>query len=338
MTPEKSDVLPLVSIVTPSFNQAIFLEDTLRSVLNQDYPNIEYVVIDGGSTDGSQEIIKRYADRLAFWTSEPDRGQADAINKGLRKATGEIVAWLNSDDMYMGSAIREAVQALNATPAAGMVYGDGLMVDSEGRLLDPHRYRSYGVLDLLCFDVLLQPTVFMRRNALEEVGYLGEEYHLVLDHELWIRIASRHPIIHVPSFWAIERTHVDAKTVAQAAGWVEEAEQFLGWAEKSEDLGPIIAKHRQRVLASLDTFAARRLIDAGRYRDALGRFWNALGRYPPIVLRFWYKVIQALFSMFGLEALFFGYRRIRRWARYANHWVVINEGGAELTKHRVDDT
>ena len=285
MKHEKSDTLPLVSIVTPSFNQAIFLEDTLQSVLNQEYPNIEYIVIDGGSTDGSQEIIKRYADRLAFWTSESDRGQADAINKGLRRATGEIVAWLNSDDMYMAGAIREAVQTLSVNPKAGMVYGDGLMVDSEGRLLDPHRYRSYGVLDLLCFDVLLQPTVFMRRNVLDEVGYLGEEYHLVLDHELWIRIASRHPIIHVLSFWAIERTHIEAKTVAQAAGWVEEAERFLEWAETSEDFGPIIAKHQRRVLASLDTFAARRLIDARRYGEAVNRMFKALRRYPPVVIR-----------------------------------------------------
>jgi glycosyltransferase involved in cell wall biosynthesis len=330
----KDNRFPLVSIVTPSFNQAIFLEDTLQSVLNQDYPNIEYFVIDGGSTDGSQEIIEQYADRLAYWTSEPDRGQADAINKGLRRATGEIVAWLNSDDMYMSGAIREAVQVLNADPRAGMVYADGLMVDSEGRLLDPHRYRSYSVLDLLCFEVLLQPTVFMRRKVLEEVGYLGEEYHLVLDHELWIRIASRHPIVHVPSFWAVERTHIEAKTVAKAAGWVEEAEQFLAWAETSEDLGPIITKHRRQVMASLDAFAARRLIDAGRYREAVGRFWSALGRYPPIALRFWYKVIQALLSMFGLEALFFAYRRIRRRVQFASRWIVLGEGGAELTKHK----
>ena len=142
MKPGSPSEIPLVSIVTPSYNQAIYLEDTLRSVLNQDYPRIEYIVIDGGSTDGSQEIIQRYADRLAYWTSEPDSGQADAINKGLRRTTGEIVAWLNSDDMYMADAVQEAVEALDASPEAGMVYADGLMVDAGGCLLDPHRYRT----------------------------------------------------------------------------------------------------------------------------------------------------------------------------------------------------
>ena len=332
MKPSSPSEIPLVSIVTPSYNQAIYLEDTLRSVLNQDYPRIEYIVIDGGSTDGSQEIIQRYADRLAYWTSEPDSGQADAINKGLRRTTGEIVAWLNSDDMYMADAVQEAVEALDASPEAGMVYADGLMVDAGGCLLDPHRYRTYDVLDLLCFEVLLQPTVFMRRKALEEAGYLGEDYHLVLDHELWIRIASRHPIAHVSSFWAVERTHADAKTVAQAAGWVTEAERFLARAEASEDLGPIIKSHRRRVLGSLDTFAARRLIDARRYREAVGRMTKAFYRYPPVVFRYWYKAVQAVFSALELEEVFLSYRRTRRRLQHGGQRVFVGERGAEIER------
>jgi glycosyltransferase involved in cell wall biosynthesis len=323
---------PLVSIVTPSFNQVDFIEETILSVIHQDYPNIEYIVIDGGSTDGSQEIIERYADHMAFWTSEPDKGQADAINKGFKRATGEIVAWLNSDDLYMAGAIREAVEALNANPQMGLVYGDGLMIDAGGQLLDPHSYQAYDVLDLICFDVILQPTVFMRRSALEEAGYLGEEYHLVLDHELWIRIASKHPILHVPSFWAVERTHVDAKTVAQAAGWVDEAQRFLFHARESKELGPIIARDGRRVRASFHAFSARRLIDAGQYRAAVKNFIRAFAIYPPVVFRYWYKVIQAVLSAIGLGGLFFAYRGARRWLRYSNDLVVVGDHGATLVE------
>jgi glycosyltransferase involved in cell wall biosynthesis len=325
---------PLVSVITPSYNQAAYLESALLSVLRQDYPHLEYIVIDGGSTDGSREILERYDDQLTYWTSEPDQGQADAINKGLRMATGAVVAWLNSDDMYMSGAVREAVEALEKNPQAGMVYGDGLMVDANGRLLDKHRYRGYGLEDLLHWEVLLQPTSFMRTQALREVGYLSSRYHYILDHELWIRIAARYPIVHVPSFWAVERTHIQAKTVAQAAVWVEEGRDFIERAESDPMLGPIIEDDKRSFNASFQAFAARRLIDAHRFRAAVGCLLKALSMDPAVVLRYWYKLVQAFFSWIGFHRVFLLYRSLRRRIQFSGRKVIIGEQGAEIVRER----
>lgn len=318
---------PLVSIVTPSFNQVQYLETCLRSVLSQDYQPIEYIVVDGGSTDGSIEILERYRDHFRHWSSEPDHGQADAINKGLRMARGEYVAWLNSDDAYLPGAVGEAVRALENDPSLGMVYGDGLMVDASLRLLDRHTYPQVSVLDLLCFEVILQPAVFLRRSAIEQVGYLDPSYQLILDHELWVRIASRFPVRHISSNWAIERTHERAKTIAQAGDFVEEAERLVRWAASDPTLGDLVQRQRRRVFGGLDVFAARRLIDAGEYRPAVRRLWRAMRRHPLTVMRYWYKLVQAVGSALGMAELFFGYRRARRQVVHAGRIVALEGGG-----------
>jgi glycosyltransferase involved in cell wall biosynthesis len=319
---------PLVSIITPSYNQAAYLEDTLRSVFCQDYNHIEYLVIDGGSTDSSPEIIQRYADQLAYWVSEKDQGQADAINKGFQRAKGEIVAWINSDDCYYRcDVVSQAVAVFQAHPEVGMVYGNGVMVDAIGRLLDWHPYRQYTLSDLLAFNVLLQPAVFMRQAALRQAGYLRPESHLILDHELWVRIAADYPIRHVNEYWAVERTHEDAKTIALSARFVDEAFRFVEGLRSEPQFKEVFQTHDVKIRAGLHIFSARRLIDSGQPAAALRHFSQAWTIDPRAVLKVWYKWVQALGGTLGLGKLFLVYRELRRKLQHQRKRLVVSNDG-----------
>ncbi len=203
---------PKVTIVTPSFNQARFLPQTLESVRRQDYPDIEHIVVDGGSTDGSVEIL-RQAPRI-HWRSEPDRGQVDAINKGLAMASGEILAWLNSDDTLNPDAVSAAVAALEKT-GADLVYGNVEIVDADGSFLRlfcgiPFDFRVllYGI------NYIGQQTVFFRRGLFQEAGPLREEFDNGFDYELWLRFAQHGRLVYAPEIRAQVRVHPAAKSVA----------------------------------------------------------------------------------------------------------------------------
>lgn len=239
---------PLVTIVTPSYNQAPFLEATIRSVLEQDYPRIEYVVIDGGSTDGSVETIKKYADRLAYWVSEKDRGQTEAINKGFARATGDILAWINSDDTYEPGAIREAVDWMQAHPDAGLVYGDANFIDDDGNVIgrfpaaqtDYRRLRGGYVH-------IPQQAAFFRRDLWQKVGPLDPSFFFAMDYDLWVRIAKVAPLLYTRHVWANFRLHGDSKTlIANDRCWPEMIRVHR--REGGSWLSPIVAKYVIRTL------------------------------------------------------------------------------------------
>ena len=212
---------PLVTVVTPSFNQGRFIRDTIESVLTQRYPRIEYLVVDGGSTDDTLAILGSYGDRLV-WVSEPDRGQTDAINKGWRRARGTIIAYLNSDDTYLPGAVENAVAGLRAHPEAGAVYGEGYHVDEVGRVIDRYPTEPFDMARLAETCFICQPTVFLRRDIVERLGYLDGSLRYCMDYDLWIRLARVSRFVHLPEYLATTRVHADTKTLARRAPVHEE--------------------------------------------------------------------------------------------------------------------
>jgi glycosyltransferase involved in cell wall biosynthesis len=206
---------PKISVITPSLNQARFLEQTLRSVLLQGYPDLEYIVIDGGSGDGSVELIRRYEKWLTYWVSEPDSGQSHAVNKGLLKATGGIAVWLNSDDFYLPGALRVIAEHATLHPHAGAWAGGGRQIDPEtGRQLWERLPPPLGHREILNWDqyYLPQPSCFLNRTVLGKRLYLDERYHMQMDFDLWLRISKDFEMIPIRKVLSVNYRHGGAKT------------------------------------------------------------------------------------------------------------------------------
>lgn len=206
---------PKVSIITPSYNQGQFLEETILSVLAQDYENIEYIIIDGASTDNSLEIIKKYSDQIAYYVSEPDDGQTEAINKGFAQAKGSIFAWLNSDDSLEPFAVREAVEYLQANLEVGMVYGDTNYIDVHGNKIGrfPAAQTDYKRLKQGYVHIPQQAS-FWRAELFHQVGPLDESIYFAMDYDLWVRLARVSKLKYKTGVWANFRLHSGAKTIA----------------------------------------------------------------------------------------------------------------------------
>jgi glycosyltransferase involved in cell wall biosynthesis len=211
---------PLVSIVTPSLNQGQYIEEAIQSVLDQDYPRIEHVVVDGGSSDGTVAVLERYSH--LNWVSEPDAGQSAAVNKGFRRAGGEIFGWINADDYYLPGAVSAAVSVLLETGCA-LVHGGWRQVDEQGRTLGdvpaiPFDYRR----QLEVSNAVAQPGALFTRAAFEAVGGVDESLRYAMDYELWLKLGARFEVRHLDRVLAAYRYHPSSKSVAESHGFVAE--------------------------------------------------------------------------------------------------------------------
>jgi GT2 family glycosyltransferase len=296
-------MLPRLSVVTPSYNQADYLEQCMSSVLDQAYPNLEYMVVDGGSKDGSVDIIQKYSHQLSWWVSEADRGQAEAINKGLKHSSGEVVAWLNSDDFYMAGALEQAVSVLMANPHLGLVFGNLLAVDVSGQPINLMRFGEWGLQDLMRFEIIGQPAVFMRRSVLMKSGLLDENFHYMLDHHLWLRMAQHAGMKHVDSTWAAARFHAGAKNVSQSVGFSQEALRVFQWMQGQPLLADRFKSDRRRITAGAQRISGYYLSESGRRRDALKAYWKCFVQYPPTAIKDWKRIVYTLMPSSGKKSL-----------------------------------
>jgi glycosyltransferase involved in cell wall biosynthesis len=214
---ESPNPYPRISLITPSLNQGKFIEATIQSVLSQNYPNLEYIVMDGGSSDNTVDILKRYSDQLK-WVSEKDKGQTDAINKGLRMANGEILAYLNADDVFLPETLFKVAQIFMEHPETMWVTGQCRIVDEDNREIRRliTAYKNFWLrfgqrFMLLITDYISQPATFWRAKALEDFGYPDESLHYAMDYEYWLRLYSKYPPLFIPEYLAAFKIHPHSK-------------------------------------------------------------------------------------------------------------------------------
>jgi glycosyltransferase involved in cell wall biosynthesis len=234
-------MLPKISIVTPSYNQGDFLEETINSVLSQGYPNLEYIIIDGGSKDNSINIIKKYEKYLTYWVSEKDNGQADAIRKGFNKSSGEILAWLNSDDLYTENTLNIIGEYYRDNPQVKLLYGDYFVMDFNGSLRLKKKIKFDYLMCLYAYLMIPQPSSFFTRDLYYNVGELDVNLDYCMDYDLFLKMGkiSEKNIMHIPTPFSIFRLHNDSKSVASQENFTKEIrnvrERALGRKWKKTD-------------------------------------------------------------------------------------------------------
>jgi glycosyltransferase involved in cell wall biosynthesis len=278
---------PRISLVTPSRNQGRYIEATLLSVIHQGYPDLEYIVMDGASSDGTAEILKRYSSSLAYWESTPDRGQAHAINKGWQRAAGKYLWWLNADDLLTPGSLFTAAALLEGSPETDMVYGDTYLIDPDGEIVGDTRYEEFDFDRFLLNRLdLPQAGALVRRSALDRVGFLNEDLHYLMDYDFWIRLAlAGGRFARVSRPLALFRLHEEGKTEAGSLRSVEERRLIHARLREDPRLPQAVRRGWSRVTGLMHLECARTAIRAGEFSAGLAEVARAARSWPPVLLK-----------------------------------------------------
>jgi len=311
--------LPTVSIVTPAYNQAAFLRDTIESVLSQDYPNIEYVVLDDGSTDETPQILAEYGDRFR-WESQTNMGQTPTINKGWAMTSGEIITWLNSDDtFYDPTSVRQGVEQLLDKPEVGVIFADSMYTEADGTELEPTRPVvgfTYEKMVRTCENLISQPSAFIRRAVIDKVGALDPKYYYFMDWDLWIRAGLYFGIEHVQGIWSTYRLHAESKTVAQSKKAAPELEYLYKKFFARDDIPQSLRGMEAGAMMNMYFTSGGYFLQGGDVENAAKMASKAFeanpkGRFDPTSLH------KYLYCKYGSSALYRKGRSIFRGRRAA---------------------
>jgi glycosyltransferase involved in cell wall biosynthesis len=277
---------PLVSIVTPTFNQGAFIRETVESVLGQDYPEIEYIVIDDGSTDATRAVLESFGTRLRWW-SRPNRGQTATINEGFAQCRGKVVTWLNSDDTLLPGAVSWGVSAFDRHPAAGVVFGDTLFTGADGSPLQRSAATcfDYETFVVECQNPIPQCSSFLRRSVLEAAGPLDDALYYFMDWDLWMRAGLSAPIVYEPVLLSTYRLHAESKTVARARRAAPELECVYRKYFEADRVPPGIRRRRRQAFANMYFMTASYFLHGGDRAAARRMAWRAARSDPAGLLR-----------------------------------------------------
>ncbi|MBT3670470.1 MAG: glycosyltransferase [Bacteroidetes bacterium] len=292
---------PLVSIVTPSYNQGEYIEETIQSVLNQNYPNIEYIVIDGGSKDRSKEIIQKYADKISYWVSEPDNGQADAINKGWEMSTGEFIGWINSDDILTSTSVNEVVKTFLKNPALGLVYGDLERINELGEFIEYSSYSEFNLKEMVRkAGWISQPGSLIKKAVYEKVGELDASLHFQMDLDYWLKIGLNYPVEYLPYPVAKFRQHTLSKTNSSSHIAANDIIKIYSKFFSRKDLPAEYLLIKREAFSNAYIYSARAFMRSEKYWDALLSLKKSIFGYPQALTNtiIWKTVIEIIFIIF----------------------------------------